>query len=126
MVKAVPASVCSNSAPAPPLPPLLFCPVQSGLSRDLFEAWCTDRRNGVIVAGYSVEGTLAKHILTQPSEITTLAGKKLPLRMSVGETQAAFTSLINGRHLILIHTCTSGAKITKLKMWGHPLAGLIK
>ena len=34
--------------------------MQSGLSRELFESWCTDRRNGVIVAGYCVEGTLAK------------------------------------------------------------------
>ena len=65
------------------------------------------------MAGYSVEGTLAKHILTQPSEITSLAGKKLPLRMSVGEPQAAFTTLINRQHLndlILIYTCTSGPR----------------
>ena len=34
--------------------------MQSGLSRQLFEAWCTDKRNGVIVAGYCVDGTLAK------------------------------------------------------------------
>ena len=34
--------------------------MQSGLSRQLFEAWCTDKRNGLIVAGYCVEGTLAK------------------------------------------------------------------
>ena len=33
---------------------------KSGLSRELFEQWCTDRRNGVIIAGYCVEGTLAK------------------------------------------------------------------
>ncbi len=34
--------------------------MQTGLSRQLFEAWCTDKRNGVIIAGYCVEGTLAK------------------------------------------------------------------
>lgn len=34
--------------------------MQSGLSRELFESWCTDKRNGVIIAGYCVEGTLAK------------------------------------------------------------------
>jgi Cft2 family RNA processing exonuclease len=34
--------------------------MQSGLSRQLFEAWCTDKRNGVLIAGYCVEGTLAK------------------------------------------------------------------
>ena len=34
--------------------------MQTGLSRELFENWCSDRRNGVIIAGYCVEGTLAK------------------------------------------------------------------
>ena len=126
--------------------------MNSGLSRQLFEAWCTDKRNGVIIAGYCVEGTLAKvshqegthththththtrivgwkmithtllvylqwstlfvytlclyihctcigpfhveiqnlifiltqHVLSEPSEIVTLSGQKLPLRMSVG------------------------------------------
>lgn len=34
--------------------------MQSGLSRELFEDWCIDKRNGTIIAGYCVEGTLAK------------------------------------------------------------------
>ena len=34
--------------------------MQSGLSRELFESWCTDKKSGVIIAGYCVEGTLAK------------------------------------------------------------------
>ncbi|KAG7214991.1 hypothetical protein INR49_022907 [Caranx melampygus] len=55
--------------------------MQSGLSRELFESWCTDKRNGVIIAGYCVEGTLAKHIMTEPDEITTMSGQKLPLKM---------------------------------------------
>lgn len=58
--------------------------MQSGLSRQLFEAWCTDKKNGLIVAGYCVEGTLAKHVLSEPSEVATMTGQKLPLRMSVG------------------------------------------
>lgn len=81
--------------------------MQSGLSRELFEAWCTDPKNGVIIAGrnrsicphftsntlnilllfqisgYCVEGTLAKQILSDPEEITTMTGQKLPLKMSV-------------------------------------------
>uniref|UniRef100_A0A8C8LL25 Cleavage and polyadenylation specificity factor subunit 3 n=1 Tax=Oncorhynchus tshawytscha TaxID=74940 RepID=A0A8C8LL25_ONCTS len=57
--------------------------MQSGLSRELFESWCTDKRNGVIIAGYSVEGTLAKHIMSEPEEITTMSGQKLQLKMSV-------------------------------------------
>ncbi len=42
--------------------------MQSGLSRELFESWCTDKRNGVIIAGYCVEGTLAKVSLTHQTE----------------------------------------------------------
>lgn len=34
--------------------------LQSGLSRELFEQWCPDPKNGCIIAGYCVEGTLAK------------------------------------------------------------------
>ena len=54
----LPACMCQ-------LPILLFAAAavggaQSGLSRELFENWCTDRRNGVVIAGYCVEGTLAK------------------------------------------------------------------
>jgi hypothetical protein len=26
--------------------------MQSGLSRELFESWCTDKKSGVIIAGY--------------------------------------------------------------------------
>lgn len=28
--------------------------MQSGLSRELFEAWCTDAKNGVIIAGLKI------------------------------------------------------------------------
>ena len=38
-------------------------------NRQLFERWCSDSRNGVIIAAYSVEGTLAKAILKGPAEI---------------------------------------------------------
>lgn len=43
--------------------------MQSGLSRELFESWCTDKRNGVIIAGYCVEGTLAKVIFYSPTSV---------------------------------------------------------
>ncbi|KAF5395293.1 Cleavage and polyadenylation specificity factor [Paragonimus heterotremus] len=57
--------------------------LQSGMSRELFENWCTDRRNGVIIAGYCVEGTLAKQILSLPTEVPTMSGQTLPLMCSV-------------------------------------------
>lgn len=87
--------------------------MQSGLSRQLFEAWCTDKRNGVIVAGYCVEGTLAKHILTEPSDIVTMTGQKLPLRLSVDyisfsahtdyEGTSDFIHTLNPPHVVLVH-----------------------
>ncbi|KAF3312773.1 endoribonuclease ysh1 [Orbilia oligospora] len=43
--------------------------MQNGVSRELLERWCPDPKNGVILTGYSVEGTLAKSILNEPTEI---------------------------------------------------------
>ena len=37
--------------------------LQSGLSRELLELWCVDKRNGVIIPGYVVEGTLGRVFL---------------------------------------------------------------
>jgi len=38
--------------------------LQNGLSRTCFEKWCHDERNGVIITGYCIDGTLAKVSLT--------------------------------------------------------------
>ena len=38
--------------------------LKNGLSRQLFERWCADKNSGVILPGYCVEGTLAKHLLS--------------------------------------------------------------
>ncbi|XP_064384544.1 cleavage and polyadenylation specificity factor subunit 3-like [Halichondria panicea] len=87
--------------------------MQSGLSRQLFEAWCTDKRNGVLIAGYCVEGTLAKHVMTEPAEIVTMTGQKLPLRMSVDyisfaahsdyDGTSAFIKALRPPHVVLVH-----------------------
>lgn len=57
--------------------------LQSGLSRELFELFCEDSRNGTIIAGYCVQGTLAKEILNEPKEIVSMTGNKLKLNMKV-------------------------------------------
>lgn len=87
--------------------------MQSGLSRELFETWCVDKRNGVIIAGYCVEGTLAKHILSEPEEIVTMLGHKLPLRCSVDyisfsahtdyKQTSEFVRLLKPAHIVLVH-----------------------
>lgn len=87
--------------------------MQSGLSRELFECWCPDSKNGVIIAGYCVEGTLAKTILSEPEEITTLGGQKLPLKMSVDyisfsahtdyQQTSEFIRALKPPHVVLVH-----------------------
>lgn len=51
--------------------------LQSGMSRDLFEAWCEDERNTVIIADFAVQGTLAREILSNPSHVVTKAGVRV-------------------------------------------------
>ncbi|XP_023929900.1 cleavage and polyadenylation specificity factor subunit 3 [Lingula anatina] len=87
--------------------------MQSGLSRELFESWCTDKRNGVIIAGYCVEGTLAKHILSEPDEVITMSGNKLPLKCSVDyisfsahtdyKQTSEFIRILKPPHIVLVH-----------------------
>lgn len=57
--------------------------LQSGFSRELFEKWCSNEKNGVVIPGYCVEGTLAKEILSEPKEIESMKGGLLKLNMSI-------------------------------------------
>ncbi|OMJ94449.1 hypothetical protein SteCoe_2350 [Stentor coeruleus] len=57
--------------------------LQNGQSRDLFERWCQDPQNGLVLTGYCVENTLAKDLLSQPREITATDGSIKQLLMSV-------------------------------------------
>lgn len=70
--------------------------LQSGLSLELFERWCGDRRNGIIMAGYCVDGTIAKDVLAKPAEVTKPDGKVLPLRMSTIQA-VSFSAHSDGR-----------------------------
>ncbi|PJF18481.1 Beta-Casp domain-containing protein [Paramicrosporidium saccamoebae] len=87
--------------------------LQNGLSRELLELWCPNPKNGLIIPGYVVEGTLAKTILTEPKEITALSGATMPLRMSVEYISfsahvdfvqnSEFIDILKPPHLILVH-----------------------
>lgn len=57
--------------------------LQNGQSRDLFEKWCHDPINGVVLTGYCVENTLAKEVLNGPGSVTLTDGTVKPLRMNV-------------------------------------------
>lgn len=47
------------------------------MSRELFEAWCEDPRNCVVIADFAVQGTLARDILGNPAEVMTRNGVKV-------------------------------------------------
>ncbi|KAJ6498816.1 beta-lactamase-like protein [Mycena sanguinolenta] len=87
--------------------------MQSGSSRELFELWAPDARNGLIITGYSIEGTLARDILTEPDEVQSLKGGIIPRKMSVAEISfsahvdfahnAEFIELVKAPHVVLVH-----------------------
>ncbi|EPY26156.1 cleavage and polyadenylation specificity factor subunit 3 [Strigomonas culicis] len=90
--------------------------LQSGLSLKLFERWCGDRRNGIIMAGYCVDGTLAKEVLNKPKEVMSPDQKKM-LTVRMGTIEAiSFSAHSDGRqtrdfiselrelkHTVLVH-----------------------
>jgi cleavage and polyadenylation specificity factor subunit 3 len=51
--------------------------MQNGVSRELLERWAPSDKNGVIITGYSVEGTMAKAILTEPDQIPAIMARTI-------------------------------------------------
>lgn len=51
--------------------------MMSGTSRELFERWCESDRNGLIIADFAVQGTLAREVLSNPGFITSREGRKV-------------------------------------------------
>ncbi|KAJ7879628.1 beta-lactamase-like protein [Mycena olivaceomarginata] len=84
--------------------------MQSGPSRELFELWAPDARNGLIITGYSIEGN---DILTEPDEVESVKGEMIQRRMSVAEISfsahvdfsqnAEFIELVKAPHVVLVH-----------------------
>ena len=67
----------------------------------------------MFVIGYCVEGTLAKHVLSEPEDITTMAGQRLPMKLSVDyisfsahtdyQQTSEFIRLLKPPHVVLVH-----------------------
>ncbi|KAK3489727.1 Endoribonuclease ysh-1 [Neurospora crassa] len=51
--------------------------LQNGVSRELLERWAPSEKNGVIITGYSVEGTMAKQILQEPEQIQAVMSRNI-------------------------------------------------
>ncbi|KAF7803611.1 cleavage and polyadenylation specificity factor subunit 3-I [Senna tora] len=87
--------------------------LQSGLSRQLFDKWCSDKKNACILPGYVVEGTLARTITNEPKEVTLMNGLSAPLNMQVhyisfsahadSAQTSAFLEELNPPNIILVH-----------------------
>ncbi|KAG2703624.1 hypothetical protein I3843_06G137900 [Carya illinoinensis] len=87
--------------------------LQSGLSRQLFDMWCSDRKNACVIPGYVVEGTLAKTIINEPKEVTLMNGLTAPLNMQVhyisfsahadSAQTSAFLEELLPNNIILVH-----------------------
>lgn len=94
----------------------------SGISRQLFERWCDDERNGVIIAGYTIEGTLAHDLLSSPTEITCSDNKIKPRRCQIEHISfaahvdfaqnSAFISMMKPDNIILVH----GGKVGMMRL----------
>ncbi|KAI0930575.1 endoribonuclease ysh1 [Taiwanofungus camphoratus] len=84
-----------------------------GPSRELLELWAPDPRNGVIITGYSIEGTMARDIQSEPEEIMSLKGVPIPRKLSVDEISfsahvdysqnSEFIELVKAQHIVLVH-----------------------
>lgn len=87
--------------------------LQSGVSRQLFDRWASDPKNGVLIAGYAVEHTLAKEIMNQPKEVVTLEGRRQPLNCLVDYVSfsahvdfvqnRSFINQVAPKHIVLVH-----------------------
>ncbi|KAK1834650.1 beta-lactamase-like protein [Podospora conica] len=51
--------------------------LQNGVSRELLERWAPSEKNGVIITGYSVEGTMAKQIMQEPDQIQSVMSRNM-------------------------------------------------
>ncbi|KZT29191.1 Metallo-hydrolase/oxidoreductase [Neolentinus lepideus HHB14362 ss-1] len=87
--------------------------MNTGASRELLELMAPDPRNGLIITGYSIEGTLARDIMTEPTEIISLKGNPIPRKMSVDEISfsahvdysqnSEFIEMVKAQHVVLVH-----------------------
>ncbi|KAJ2801648.1 endoribonuclease ysh1, partial [Coemansia furcata] len=100
--------------------------LQNGVSRQLLERWAPRPENGLIITGYSVEGTLARTIVNSPEVIPAFAGGTIPRRMTVKNISfsahvdyaqnSAFIDEIRAPHVILVHGEENAMKQLRAKI----------
>jgi hypothetical protein len=71
-------TACPRSCSTSALNKLASAPgAQSGVSRELFDQWADNPRNGLIIADFAVAGTMVRQVLDSPPEVLTRAGLKV-------------------------------------------------
>ncbi|MQL98849.1 hypothetical protein Taro_031564 [Colocasia esculenta] len=107
--------------------------LQSGLSRQLFDKWCSDKKNACVIPGYVVEGTLAKTIINEPKEVTLMNGLIAPLNMQVHYISfsahadfaqtSAFLKELMPPNVILVHGEANEMERLRAKLVNDQFAG---
>jgi cleavage and polyadenylation specificity factor subunit 3 len=97
--------------------------LQSGLSRNLFEKWCENSNNGIVITGYCVDGTLARYLLGEPEKVQLSDKRIVPLRMSVKNVTfsahsdfthtSEFIQKLQPKNIVLVHG--DGKEMERLK-----------
>ncbi|EGD72150.1 cleavage and polyadenylation specificity factor subunit 3 [Salpingoeca rosetta] len=87
--------------------------LQSGLSREIFERWASNKANCVLLAGYVVNGTLAKDLLKAPKKVTSEAGHKIDRECDIAYISFSahvdyaqnrdFIRALDPTHIVLVH-----------------------
>jgi len=87
--------------------------LQSGVSRELFELWAPDKRNGVVMTGYAVQGTMANDLKRDPDNVTLSDGRKMAVKAMLRfisfsahadyQTTSDFIKQIRTQNVVLVH-----------------------
>ena len=87
--------------------------LQNGMSRKIFDKWCEDERNTILIAGYCIEGTLGSDIQKNSKDVIAMDNHQLKPRATVVTISfSAYTDFaqtkgfiegVNPRHMYLVH-----------------------
>ncbi|KAK2958580.1 putative Cleavage and polyadenylation specificity factor subunit 3 [Blattamonas nauphoetae] len=87
--------------------------MQNGFTKELFERWAPGQQNGVVLTGYTVEGTPAHELHKNAGAIMTDSGQQKPLKLraefisfsahSDFAQSTEFLSRMNPRFCVLVH-----------------------
>lgn len=87
--------------------------LQSGFSRELFDRWAVSPDNGVVLAGYAVDGTLARQLESHPLELKTETGRRILRKCKISRVSfhahadsahtTAFVDTLKPGAIVLVH-----------------------